>query len=303
MEELFHETASEASIINFIESFADNYRRTESILLMRLRESPFVHVDETRLSIRGVDHYVWVFTDGRHVVFRLTKTRETTVVQELLSGYQGVVVSDFYPGYDVLPCRQQKCWVHLIRDLNDDLWKFPFDEELQHFVLSVKDLIVPILKDIDRWGLRTKHLGKFTRQVDRFYRTVIDGKEYALEVPNKYQKRFVRYRESLFRFVEQDGIPWNNNTAERAIRHLAVQRKISGALYWRGAVDYLELLGIAQTCRFQEKSFLKFLLSGEIDVDHFQSGKRLTISRRISHEIKCPTNGLGIEPNLARSKP
>jgi hypothetical protein len=50
----------------------------------------------------------------------------------------------------------------------------------------------------------------------------------------------VRYRESLFRFLEQDGIPWNNNTAKRAIRHLAVQRKISGALNWRGAVDYLE---------------------------------------------------------------
>ena len=35
-----------------------------------------------------------------------------------------------------------------------------------------------------------------------------------------------------------------------------MQRKISGRLYQRGAVDYLVLLGIAQTCRFQEKSFL-----------------------------------------------
>jgi hypothetical protein len=275
MEELFHETASEASIVNFLESFAEDYRRTESILVRRLKESPFVHVDETRLSICGVDHYVWVFTDGRHVVFRLTKTRETTVVQELLSGYQGVAVSDFYPGYDALPCRQQKCWVHLIRDLNDDLWKFPFDEELQDFVLSVKDLIVPILQSIDRWGLRTKHLGKFTKQVDRFYRTVIDGKEYALEVTEKYQKRFTRYRESLFRFLDEDDISWNNNTAERAIRHLAVQRKISGALYWRGAVNYLELLGIAQTCRFQEKSFLKFLLWGRLMLIIFNLGSDL----------------------------
>jgi predicted RecB family nuclease len=282
MEELFHETASEASIVNFIESFANDYRCTESILLRHLRESPVVHVDETRLSIRGVDHYVWVFTDGKHVVFRLTETRETGIVQELLSGYQGVLVSDFYPGYDALPWRQQKCWVHLIRDLNDDLWEFPFDEELQSFVSSVKDMIVPILKDVDRWGLRARHLHKFTTQVDRFYKAVIDGREYLLDATKKYQKRFVRYRESLFRFLGEDGIPWNNNTAERAIRHLAVQRKISGALYSRGAVGYLELLGIAQTCRFQEKSFLKFLLSGEVDVDVFQSGKRLTISRLIN---------------------
>jgi len=77
MEDLFHETASEASITNFVGAFAKYYRATESILVKRLRESPFVHADETRLSIRGVDHYVWVFTDGRHVVFRLTETRET----------------------------------------------------------------------------------------------------------------------------------------------------------------------------------------------------------------------------------
>ena len=98
MEELFHETASEASIVNFVESFAAYYRRTESILVKALLESPFVHVDETRLSIDGVDQYVWVFTDGRHVVFRLTETRETAIVREVLRGYQGVLVSDFYGG-------------------------------------------------------------------------------------------------------------------------------------------------------------------------------------------------------------
>jgi predicted RecB family nuclease len=282
MEDLFHETASEGSIVSFIESFAEYYRCTESILVKRLRESPFVHVDETRLSIRGVDHYVWVFTDGRHVVFRLTETRETAVVQELLKGYEGALVSDFYPGYDGLDCRQQKCWVHLIRDLNEDLWAFPFDEELQKFVSAVKDLIGPIIQAIDRWGLKAKHLRRFKKEVGKFYTAVIEGGEYALDVTKKYQKRFARYRESLFRFLDEDGIPWNNNTAERGIRHLAVQRKISGALYQRGAVNYLVLLGVAQTCRFQEKSLLKFLLSEEIDVDRFQSGRRIKISKPIN---------------------
>ncbi|MBM3792528.1 MAG: transposase [Acidobacteria bacterium] len=74
------------------------------------------------------------------------------VVRELLHGFQGVLVSHFYAGYDALDCRQQKGWVHLIRDLNEDLWKFPFDEELQKFVSAVKDLIVPIIEAIHRWG-------------------------------------------------------------------------------------------------------------------------------------------------------
>jgi predicted RecB family nuclease len=176
MEELFHETASETSIISFAEEFAGYYRRTESILVKRLLESPFVHADETRLSIRGVDHYVWVFTDGRHVVFRLTETRETTVVRELLQGFQGVLVTDFYAGYDALGCRQQKCWVHLIRDLNEDLWKFPLDEELQKFVSAVKDLIVPIIEAIHRCGLKARYLRRFKKDVDRFYATVVEGR-------------------------------------------------------------------------------------------------------------------------------
>jgi hypothetical protein len=143
---------------------------------------------------------------------------------------------------------------------------------------------VPIIEAIDRWGLKARHLHRFKKQVDRFYATVIEGRVYALDVTERYKKRFSRYRESLFRFLDEDGIPWNNNTAERAIRHLAVQRKISGPLYRRGAIDYLVLLGIAQTCRFQEKSFLQFLLSEQIDVDRFQTTKRIKISRPITRE-------------------
>ena len=38
MEELFHETASEAGIVNFVESSAAHYRRTESILVKAMLE-------------------------------------------------------------------------------------------------------------------------------------------------------------------------------------------------------------------------------------------------------------------------
>jgi hypothetical protein len=85
-------------------------------------------------------------------VFRLTDTREAAIVHELLAGYKGVLVSDFYPCYDAMECRQQKCWVHLIRDLNDDLWKFPFDDELQEFILRIKNLFLPMIEGIDKHG-------------------------------------------------------------------------------------------------------------------------------------------------------
>jgi predicted RecB family nuclease len=71
-EDLFGEKTTEASIVNFMKRFAEEYAVTERRLVRHILGGPFVHVDETRLSIQGTDHYVWVFTDGPHVFFRLT---------------------------------------------------------------------------------------------------------------------------------------------------------------------------------------------------------------------------------------
>jgi predicted RecB family nuclease len=281
MEDLFGERTTEATVINFMRDLADFYGPSEKANLGRLLEGPFVHIDETRLSIQGTDHYAWVITDGRRVVFRITETRETTMVRELLTGYTGVLVTDFYPGYDGVGCRQQKCLAHLIRDLNDDLWASPFDAEFEGFILAVRDLLVPMIEAVQGRAAKARRLTKFLPAVEAFYARHIIDAPYKSEVTQKYQKRFERYRDSMFTFLSLDGIPWNNNTAERGIRHLAVQRKISGSFFEGAIPNYLLLLGIAQTCRFQEKSFLKFLMSGGLDVDAFRPGKRLRISKPV----------------------
>jgi hypothetical protein len=86
--------------------------------------------------------------------------------------------------------------------------------------------------------------------------------------------------------LEEDGIPWNNNTAERASRHLAVQRKISGCFFKRVAVPYLLLLGIAQTCRFQGKSFLNFLISRKREIDQFRQEKRPKVTIQVPRKTQ-----------------
>lgn len=111
--------------------------------------------------------------------------------------------------------------------------------------------------------------------------------ERFTEARPKFQKRFERYKESLFTFLDHDSIPWHNNTAERALRHIAVQRKISGSFYESGVASYLVLLGIMQTCRFQGKSFLKFLVSGEKDVDAFKSPKKRKREKAVASDISA----------------
>ena len=101
----------------------------------------------------------------------------------------------------------------------------------------------------------------------------------------KHLKRFERYEDSMFTFLTSDGIPWNNNAAERALRHLAVQRKISGAFTRKGATEYLRLLGIMQTCRFQGQSFLGFLLSECLDVDRYAKQGRSRVPKPVDNSV------------------
>jgi hypothetical protein len=137
VEEQFNEQPSVSSITYFIRDFAQYYAKTEELIIQRLLDSPFIQVDETPVNIRGENQYVWVFTDGKQVIFKLRETREAKIVHELLVDYKGILISDFYPGYDSAQCRQQKCWVHLIHDINNDLWANPFDAEFEIFVLEL----------------------------------------------------------------------------------------------------------------------------------------------------------------------
>src|SRR5258708_15895723 len=150
--------------------------------------------------------------------------------------------------------------MHLIRDVNDDLWKNPFIAEYEQFVAAVRDLLVPIAEDIERYGLKALHLRKHRKRVDCFYRDTMDVLSEQQEILSKYKKRFERYRDSMFTFVDGDEIPWNNNAAERALRHLAVQRKISGDFSEKGPRQYLRLLPIPQTSPFQLKPSFAFFL-------------------------------------------
>lgn len=273
LKEQFREVIYAGSIVTFIKDFANYYNEAEKIIIKSLLESPTIHADETKVNINGFNWYGWVFANENYAIFKLTETREATIAHELLHNYEGVLISDFYAGYDSVDCKQQKCWVHLIRDLNDDLYNSPFDIEYEKFVLEVKKLIMPIMEKIDKYGLKKRYLSQFIREVDKFYKKNIIDIIYKSEIVLKYQKRFIRYQNSLFTFLEKDRVPWHNNLAERAIRHLAIQRDHSTAWQESSTKNYFVLLSIQQTCCFQGKSFFKFLFSGEIDINQFKIRK------------------------------
>ncbi len=148
----------------------------------------------------------------------------------------------------------------------------PFDNELKQVAQSLVSVLKPIIDTIDRFGLKHHFLDKHHVGVERFFRQ-LEAADYQSEVARKYQKRMCKYRGKLFVFLDHDGIPWNNNNAETAIKGYVSRRKLLGAAWTeRGIQDYLIFLSIYQTCRRKGVSFLRFLRSGGLDLDAFVNG-------------------------------
>jgi len=245
------------------------YIATYQSLKDKIRSARVVYADETPMPIKEGRGYVWAFTTLEEVFYVYSDTREGGVVSRLLEGFDGVLVSDFYAAYDSLPCRQQKCLIHLIRDLNDDLFKNPFDEELKELTRGLTRVLVPIVTAIDRFGFKKRHLGKFRKHADEFVSSVTK-QPLTSEVAKGYQQRITKYHDKLFEFLKHDGVAWSNNNAEHAIKRFAMLRQIIGnTSTGNGVQDYLILLSICETLRRRHLSFLRFLLSQSVDLDQF----------------------------------
>ena len=260
---------------------ANRYRVTWQRILDRIVGGQLAHADETHVNLKRVKGYVWVLTNLEDVAYMYRPSREAGFLQSMLKDFNGVLVTDFYSGYDSLPCNQQKCLVHLIRDLNADLMSNPYDEEFKTLAGEFGKLLRPIVDTIDKRGLKKRHLHGHKADVGRFFRGV-ESRVYSSELAENYQKRLLKYEGKLFTFLNHDGVPWNNNNAEHAVKTFAQYRRdTDGMLSEQGLSDYLVLLSIYQTCKYRGVSFLKFLLSGEGDVEEYcrqrQRQKRLPI--------------------------
>jgi predicted RecB family nuclease len=274
--ELFRIVIGRGFVTKLNKCVAEFYRPTYDSLLATLRKGPLVHGDETRVKIKGLgsDGYVWVFASPDTAVYVYSPNREGDTPRKTLEGFGGVLVSDFYTAYDGLDCPQQKCLIHLARDLNGDILKNPFDEELKHLASGFTNLLQEIVATIDRHGLKRVHLQRHKKDVERFYTQTV-RRPYESEVARHYRERMEKNDGKLFTFLDHDGVPWHNNTAENAVKRFASRRKVMGTAFTEAGIrDYLLLLSLSQTLRYRGLSFLKFLLSRQTDIEAFTAGCR-----------------------------
>lgn len=272
--ELFHLYFSKSTFFACKGYFMKFYGTTYQDLLNKVKTSKILYVDETPFSLNLNKGYVWVITNGREAISIYQPNRESVFIKEFLKDFNGVLVTDFYSGYDSLKCAQQKCLIHFIRDINTDLVSNPFNEEFKSMSKTFTLLLKKIVETIDRFGLKKYFLKKHAREVALFF-SRIEASIFRTEIAIKYQNRFMRNRNKLFEFINHDDVSWNNNNAEHAIKILAMHANKDLNKFRETRIDdYLKIISIYQSCKFQNISFLKYLLSTETTLSAYVSQNR-----------------------------
>jgi len=257
-----------------------------------LRE-PVLHVDETTVHLKGQNGYVWVLTSTDKVYYFFRPSREAAFLEEMLAQFTGILVSDFYTAYDSLPCAQQKCLAHFVRDIDDDLLKNPLDSEFKDIAIAFGSLLMDIVNTVDRYGLKKHHLHKHKKEVSRFLNSV-GSRQFVSELAGKYQKRFQKSGSKMFTFLDYDGVPWNNNNAERAIKRFAKYRRDANCRFTEKSLkEYLVLASVLETCDFNNVSGLDFVLSKETTLAGLLGFGGRTRRSTACHERFSPVNVSG----------
>ncbi|TQV88080.1 IS66 family transposase, partial [Aliikangiella coralliicola] len=247
-------------------SMALHYEPTRKQIINNLNKSNAIYADETSINLQGIKGYVWVFVSQTEVLYIFAPTREKKLLDEVLTEFNGVLVSDFYAAYDSYKGPQQKCLIHLVRDMNDDLRAHPFDVDYKSLITELSKLLYEIVSKVDKYGLRKRFLHKYLNKADNFMNKV-SCYEGSSEATNKYKNRFTKYKDKLFTFLDYDDVTWNNNYAEHAIKVFAQYRRVADGSFTKNGIEkYLALLSISETCKLRGIDFLDFLKSRKLNL-------------------------------------
>jgi transposase len=230
-----------------------------------------VHADETPWPINNKkedDGYMWVVSNQAGSFYQFEPTRSGAVIEEILKGYQGPVLSDAYGGYNRLKkipgITLSHCWAHARRKFNDILENYPKECN------QALDLIDELFR-IERKAKNFEDLKKL-RQIESVL-LLEKIKIFLLKIKTEARKESgllgaanysLKNWEGLTKFLADEKIPLSNNEAERTIRHAVMGRKnFYGSRTISGADVTAILYSVIESCKkvqLDPKTFIEMVI-------------------------------------------
>lgn len=204
---------------------------TQEAIQNGIKSSSKVHLDETGWYVAGESHWAWVACTENLTLYRIVKGRGRDVAVSLIGkDYQGCAHSDFLNTYASLNCRQSKCCFHLLTKIKHLLKVCETDDKAtrRRFLIQLKRIIQDAIGLWHEQGRCSEELFSAQRaNIESRLDNLLARKPKDPE-NRRLWRRVTKYRPQILKFLYDPDAEPTNSRAERQLRPLVVERKLSG---------------------------------------------------------------------------
>src|SRR5260221_1786956 len=264
LETFYDVSVCPSSVVNLQNMVSDALAEPVAALQQYVQTQPVCNHDETSSAKakQPKRDWLWAVVTPWGSVFEIALSRSGEVARRLLQGFKGIVGSDRHSGYTwLLPCCRQVCWSHLVRDfqkiLERDPASYPIGSPLQLQAAYLLALWAKVrIGELPRSAFDAE-LPTIQAQCKHW---LLTGAECPSAKTVETCRNLLALWEALWSFTTHPSVEPTNNSAERALRHPVIWRRLSyGTHSTRGSTFVARILSVVETCRLQKRSSLLFI--------------------------------------------
>ena len=275
IEDLLGPAMSVGTLQALVQRCADSLAPVEQEIKAALAHAAVLHQDETGLYVAGQRHWMHVSATERltHYAVHPKRGKEALDAIGILADFAGVSVHDGWRSYWHYACQHATCNVHHLRDLT-----FLHEEQHQIWAEQMKALILDLKAAVEQAraeGRRDLHPLEVADWKAQYVALLAEG--YRANPPDPPPKvgkkgrrkqsaarnlldRLPQHQQAVLRFLDNFAVPFDNSLAERDLRMVKLQQKISGCFRSEAFVEaFCRIRGYLSTVRKQGMAVLTAL--------------------------------------------
>jgi transposase len=254
-----------ATIIKAEKECFENLEEFENVIREKLKASPVIHCDETGMKVEGIRHWLHVVSNDKYTCYLAHSKRgsEAMDFMGILPQYKGIAVHDGFKSYNKYECDHALCNAHLQRELTgiEENYKQQWVKEMNELLTEMKKYTDECKEQIQEFDL--EQIKALEKRFDNIIRKGIEENPTSLNPEKKGKRgvspktkarnlldRFIEHKDKILRFLTDLRVPFENNQAERDLRMMKLQQKISGTFRTtRGAEAFCRIRAYISTIR------------------------------------------------------
>jgi len=275
--DIFSREISEGTLVNINNECSRILENPVEQIRQQLINSEVVNFDETGTSLNGLRHWLHVAATKFLTYYHIHRKRGSKAMDEIniLPGFQGRAIHDFMPSYLKYNCRHGFCNGHLLRELI-----FLHERQQQGWAKKMHDCLLKIKEAVDTAPPEALSLTPAQiMEYEKLYGEIL-AEGYAENPlpdqstarrkrgrPKKTKavnllNRFRDHSKEILAFMYDFTVPFDNNLAERDLRMMKTQQKISGTFRsTQGAEAFCRIRSYISTVRKNSEQVINSICS------------------------------------------